>query len=136
MVERVWYPTDKIFIGGAWREATDHLPAENPSTSEQIGRIARGGAAEIDAAVAAAEAARRGAGGRMTATERGRLPTRIGRLVAARVDDLSRNTRLDPRPRRVRQRPAAQDRLRSRSRVMNWRSGEASNEGAGRFVPL
>jgi aldehyde dehydrogenase (NAD+) len=55
-----------------------------------VGRIARGSPADIDAAVAAAGAARRGAWGRMTAAERGRILTRIGQIVLQRVDDLAR----------------------------------------------
>ena len=89
MLERVWYPTDQVFIDGRWRPVAEHLPIENPSTGEEIGRIARGRAAEIDDAVAAAEIARQGAWGALTATERGRILTRIGQLVLARVDDLA-----------------------------------------------
>jgi aldehyde dehydrogenase (NAD+) len=89
MLERVWYPTDQVFIAGRWRPVAEHLPIENPSTGEEIGRIARGRAAEIDEAAAAAETARQGAWGELTATERGRILTRIGQLVEARVDDLA-----------------------------------------------
>jgi aldehyde dehydrogenase (NAD+) len=85
-----WYPADRMFIGGAWREAAAHLPVEDPSMGETVGRIARGTAADIDAAVAAAGAARRGAWGRMTAAERGRVLWRIGQLVLARADALAR----------------------------------------------
>ena len=91
----LWYPADRVFIGGRWRDVAEHLPVENPSTGEEIGRIARGGKAEIDAAVAAAEAARRGAWGRLTAAERGRILARIGALVAARADELARIEALD-----------------------------------------
>ncbi|MCX7644487.1 MAG: aldehyde dehydrogenase family protein [Rhodobacteraceae bacterium] len=85
-----WYPAEQLFIGGAWREAARHLPVEDPSTGEEIGRIARGTAADIDAAVAAAEAARAGAWGRATAAERGRVLSRIGQLVQARAEALAR----------------------------------------------
>ena len=61
--------------------AAGTLPAEDPSDGGEIGRIARGGAGEIDAAVAAARAALAGDWGRATAAERGRLLARIGRLV-------------------------------------------------------
>ena len=86
----LWYPSDHLFIAGRWQPAADHLPMENPSTGAQMGRIARGTAADIDAAVHAAEAALRGPWGRMTATERGRILTRIGQLVLTRVDALAR----------------------------------------------
>ncbi len=84
-------------IGGHWAAPTDRrgLALLNPSTGAEICRIARGGAGEIDAAVAAAAAARDGDWGRMTATERGRILTRIGRLVAERADDLARLEALD-----------------------------------------
>ncbi len=95
MPERVWYPTDQLFIAGQWREASDTLPVENPSTGAEIGRIARGTAADIDQAVAAAETARHGEWGRMTATERGRVLTHIGQLVTERVDDLARIEAMD-----------------------------------------
>jgi aldehyde dehydrogenase (NAD+) len=89
MLDRVWYPTDQVFIGGHWRPVPEWLPIENPSTGETIGQIARGGPQEIDEAVAAAEAALAGPWARMTATERGRVLTRIGQLVLARADDLA-----------------------------------------------
>ncbi len=95
MPDHVWYPTDEVFIGGTWRQVENHLPIEDPSTGDIVGRIARGTRAHMDEAVAAAEAARAGAWGRMTATERGRILTRIGQLVAARVDDLARIEAMD-----------------------------------------
>ena len=90
-LDRLWYDPAKLCVGGAWRDADggDTLPLEDPSTGAEIGRIARGTPADIDAAVSAAAAARAGAWGRATAAERGRVLARIGRLVAARVDDLA-----------------------------------------------
>lgn len=48
------------YIAGDWVAAGDHFPSHNPSdTTDMLGRFARAGAADIDAAVeAAAEAAR------------------------------------------------------------------------------
>ena len=86
----LWFDPAEILVGGAWHRTPDTLPVEDPSTGQIIARIARGGAAEIDAAVAAAVAARTGDWGRATATERGRLLTRIGRLVADRAETLAR----------------------------------------------
>src|SRR6056297_3708817 len=71
----------QILIGGVWRAAPRTLPVEDPSTGEEIARIARGQAADIDAAVAAAHEALAGEWGRFTAAERGRCLTRLGRLV-------------------------------------------------------
>jgi aldehyde dehydrogenase (NAD+) len=86
----LWFDPARLFIAGHWQAAGAHLPVENPSTGAEIARIARGGAAEIDAAVAAAEAALAGEWGRMTATGRGRILMRLGRLVEARAEALAR----------------------------------------------
>ncbi|QPH52350.1 aldehyde dehydrogenase family protein [Pontivivens ytuae] len=78
-----------VFIDGVWQGVSAHLPLEDPSTGQQIGEIARGGAAEIDAAVHAAEAALSGDWGRATAAERGRVLACMGRIVAERVEELA-----------------------------------------------
>src|SRR5580698_626279 len=81
----------KLFINGEWREAENgaSLPVVDPSTGETFDGIARGTAADIDRAVSAARAAYEGPWGAMTATERGRILTRIGDLVAAHAEELS-----------------------------------------------
>lgn len=91
MHEHIWYDADKVFIGGAWRPplSGQDLPLEDPSTGEEIGRIARGDARDIDAAVTAAQGALAGDWGRMPAAERGRVLARIGKLVEERIDDLA-----------------------------------------------
>ncbi len=83
------FPTDRILIDGAWRRASATLPAENPSTGEIEGEIARGSAADVDDAVGAARAALAGAWGRTDATERGRILTRIGEAIRARAEELA-----------------------------------------------
>jgi aldehyde dehydrogenase (NAD+) len=77
-------------IDGDWiRPAvTDGIAVIDPSDGAEKGRIARGGTAEIDAAVAAARAAFEGAWGAMPATERGRLLSRLGQAVLDRHDEL------------------------------------------------
>ena len=89
--QRLWFDPAQVLIGGCWQAPAGGgtLPLEDPSTGAEIGAIARGTQADIDAAVAAAEAARSGDWGRMTAVERGRVLTRMGRLVADRVEDLA-----------------------------------------------
>jgi aldehyde dehydrogenase (NAD+) len=83
--------TGACLIGGAWvAAAAGTLPVIDPSDGREFGRIARGGPAEIDAAVAAARAAFDGAWGRLAAAERGRSLARLGRYVEARVEDLAR----------------------------------------------
>jgi len=87
---QLWFDPSQLFIGGAWRAGHGGtLPVHDPSTGETIARIARGTADDIAAAVDAANTALQGEWGRMTATERGRILTRIGQLVAAHVDDLA-----------------------------------------------
>ncbi len=88
-IDRLWFDPTECLIGGAWCPASQTLPIEDPSTGSEIGALARGGADEIDASVAAAGTARAGDWGRMTATERGRVLTRIGQMVLARAEDLA-----------------------------------------------
>jgi len=91
MREHLWYDATQVHIAGVWKAPAGggQLPLENPSTGEEIGSIARGTAADIDEAVLAASAALKGEWGRMSALERGRILTRIGRLVETRLDDLA-----------------------------------------------
>lgn len=69
--------------GGQWFESV------NPYTGEVWARIPRGGAADVDRAVAAARAALSGEWGQMTATARGKLMRRLGDLVAANAERLA-----------------------------------------------
>jgi aldehyde dehydrogenase (NAD+) len=93
----LWFDPTKCFIGGRWvvQASNDMLPLENPSTGEVIGEIARGSAADIEGAVAAARAAFEGEWGRMPAFERGRVLARIARLVEERAEDLARLESID-----------------------------------------
>jgi len=78
-------------IGGQWAPCASGqtLPLVNPSDGTALCQIARGGAADIDAAVAAARSAFEGAWGRTTAVERGRILYRIGTLVLENIDELA-----------------------------------------------
>ena len=93
----LWFDPTKCFIGGKWLppDSGETLPLENPSDGTTIGAIARGGATDIDRAVAAAQAALDGDWGRMSALERGRILSRIGQKVLERVDDLARLEAID-----------------------------------------
>ncbi len=86
-----WFETDKCFIGGRWVAplSGETLPLENPSDGTQIGLIARGKSADVDAAVDAARNALNGEWGKTPAFERGRILSKIGRLVLERVDELA-----------------------------------------------
>ena len=92
-----WFPTDKCFIDGRWIEPQSgkRLPIEDPSRGVEIGEIARGEAADIDAAVEAASQALAGAWGKLTATERGRLLSKLAELITERVDELAHIEALD-----------------------------------------
>lgn len=91
MDKHLWYDATKIYVNGAWTApmAGQQLPLHNPSTGDEIGSIARGQAADIDAAVTAAQGAMNGEWGRTSALERGRILARIGKLVETRIDDLA-----------------------------------------------
>jgi len=88
------FPTDGVFIGGAWRPCAGGatLALEDPSDGSKLARIARGGAADIDAAVGAARAALEGgagAWGRTPAVERGRVLAAIARKVLEQTELLA-----------------------------------------------
>ncbi|WP_417308927.1 aldehyde dehydrogenase family protein [Devosia sp.] len=93
----LFFDSTKCFIGGRWVAPVsgDYLPIEDPSSGAEIGRIARGNADDVEAAVSAARAALGGEWGRMPAVERGRVLTRIGQKVLERVDDLARIEAMD-----------------------------------------
>ncbi|MEM9230380.1 MAG: aldehyde dehydrogenase family protein [Pseudomonadota bacterium] len=84
-----------ILIGGAWRATDQILAVFDPSTGAQIAEIGRGTAVDIDAAVAAAKAARAGEWGQMPASQRGRILLDLGRLIESQVDELARLEALD-----------------------------------------
>ena len=90
-VQSLWFDPTTCLIDGQWNAAASGktLTLVNPSDGSDICQIARGGKADIEAAVQAADAALNGDWGRMTALERGRILTRIGQLVLERVDDLA-----------------------------------------------
>ncbi len=81
----------KLFIKGAWKEAAGGatLPVVDPATGETFDEIARGTAADIDLAVAAARSAYEGAWGALSAAERGRILLKIAGLVASRAEELA-----------------------------------------------
>ncbi|MCF4126000.1 aldehyde dehydrogenase family protein [Methylobacterium sp. SyP6R] len=69
------------FIGGTWIGSEASLPVLNPSHGQEMARIARGGAQEIDAAVKAGHAAMDGEWGRLDAASRGRLLLKLAELI-------------------------------------------------------
>ncbi|MEK6215588.1 MAG: aldehyde dehydrogenase family protein, partial [Boseongicola sp.] len=87
----------QCFIAGEWVSPAsgDTLELTNPSDGTTLCAIARGSGDDIDRAVSAAQAARKGDWGRLTAAERGRCLARIGLLVLEHVEDLARLEALD-----------------------------------------
>jgi aldehyde dehydrogenase (NAD+) len=91
------FDTTPVFVGGRWRPGAsgETLPLMNPSDGTLLAQIARGNAADVDAAVQAAQAALDGDWGRLTAAERGRLLLKMSALVLAQADELARLEALD-----------------------------------------
>ncbi|SMF98239.1 aldehyde dehydrogenase family protein [Burkholderia singularis] len=81
----------KHFIAGAWAAPAggETIAVIDPSDGEPFARIARGTAADVDAAVHAARAAFDGPWGAASAAERGRMLYRLSMLVAACRDELA-----------------------------------------------
>ena len=86
-----------LHIGGRWQSAASGLtlPLTNPSDGSLLAHIARGAAADVDAAVRAAQAALDGGWGLLSATERGRILMRMSHLVLEQADELARLEALD-----------------------------------------
>jgi aldehyde dehydrogenase (NAD+) len=79
------------FIDGGWRasmgsETTDVVSS---ATEQVVGRVARGTAADVDAAVGAARAAFEGAWGRTTVEERAQWLERLAAAMKTRVPDVA-----------------------------------------------
>ena len=81
-----------VFIDNRWRPAVSGrtLPMIAPAEGVAFAAIAAGGKADIDLAVAAARRAfEEGSWGRLSATERGRLLTKLGRLIEDHADEIT-----------------------------------------------
>ncbi|MBU1173770.1 MAG: aldehyde dehydrogenase family protein [Alphaproteobacteria bacterium] len=93
----LWFDPSKCFIGGHWVPPLggQTLELENPSDGSTLCAIARGNREDVDAAVAAARSALNSDWGALPAFERGRLLTKIGRMVLERIDALAEMEALD-----------------------------------------
>lgn len=91
MMPKLWFDPSFLFIGGDWRKPAggETIAIYNPSTGDEIGRLARGGAVDVAAAVSAAQAAFDGPWGQVDATSRGRLLARLAQLVLAQAETLA-----------------------------------------------
>jgi 5-carboxymethyl-2-hydroxymuconic-semialdehyde dehydrogenase len=81
-------------INGKPVPGRDYFETLNPATQEVLAEVARGGAAEIDAAVAAAKDAFPKWAGK-PASERATLLRKLGDLIAAHVPDIARTETQD-----------------------------------------
>jgi len=97
MRSEIDFDTTQVFIGGNWRagDTRQTMPLHNPSDGTLLAQIARGNAADVDAAVQAAQAALDGPWGQLSATERGRVLMRMSAAVLTQVDELARLEALD-----------------------------------------
>jgi aldehyde dehydrogenase (NAD+) len=84
-------PPPQHFIANRWVAAAGGatLPVIDPSTGDAFAAIARGTAADIDAAVAAAAGARDGAWGRLAPAEKGRVLARLARAIGDHAEELA-----------------------------------------------
>jgi phenylacetaldehyde dehydrogenase len=81
-----------LYIGGRYRSAAsgETFPVENPATGEILTQVARGSAADIEAAIAAArESLACGSWSRRPARERARVLLRLATLVAGRAREMA-----------------------------------------------
>ncbi|MFN8441293.1 MAG: aldehyde dehydrogenase family protein [Caldilineaceae bacterium] len=81
----------KLLIGGQWRSAVNEetIAVVAPADGEVFATIPRGQSEDINLAVAAARRALVGPWGRSTATERGRLLTRLSQKVLDHAEELA-----------------------------------------------
>lgn len=93
----IGFDTTKTLIGGTWQTPVGgaYLSLENPSDGTPLAQIARGDAADIDLAIVAAQNALNGDWGAATALERGRILTRISRLILDQAAHLAQLEALD-----------------------------------------
>jgi len=88
---------DRLLIGGNWVDAAagERFETVDPATEQVIASVPRGRAADVAAAVAAAEAARHGPWSALTPFQRGQLLFRLADLIDARRDELAELERRD-----------------------------------------
>lgn len=84
-------PPAELLIGGEWLPARsgEHLTVVDPATGQTLREIARGQAADIDAAVQAARDAYRRTWRKLAPMERARILARMSNLLLERADELA-----------------------------------------------
>jgi acyl-CoA reductase-like NAD-dependent aldehyde dehydrogenase len=86
------FPKGQLFIGGAWREASDggRMDVTAPATGTKLTDVAKATTQDVDAAVAAARAAfDSGIWSGLTTRERGRILQRAYQLMRERTEELA-----------------------------------------------
>ena len=78
------------YIAGRWLASSATLPVINPSDGSKMAEISRGGASEVDAAVAAGQAAVAGQWGKTDAVSRGRLLLKLAELIRRDSEKLAK----------------------------------------------
>ena len=89
--------TGAVFVANRWVKPAGGgtIDMVDPASGEPFTRIARGGAADVDRAVAAARAAFEGAWGRLGPAERGRVLARAARAILDHAEELAQIESLD-----------------------------------------
>ena len=89
--------TGAVFVANRWVKPAGGgtIDMIDPASGEPFTRIARGGAADVESAVAAARAGFEGAWGRLAPAERGRLLARIARSIQDHAEELAQIESLD-----------------------------------------
>jgi phenylacetaldehyde dehydrogenase len=87
----------KMLVGGQWVEAAsgEMLDTPDPATGKTIGRFPAGDAADVDAAVAAAQKAFHGPWRKLTPYERGRMLFKVAALIEKNGEELAQLVTLD-----------------------------------------
>jgi acyl-CoA reductase-like NAD-dependent aldehyde dehydrogenase len=88
---------DGLFVDNAWRPAAsgETFKTIDPSTEDVIAKVARGGPADVDAAVRAAHAAMRGPWGKISPSERGDQLMRLALAIEGRREEIARIETID-----------------------------------------
>ncbi len=87
----LWFPTNKIFIGGSW-ESTAHnqtMNLVNPSNGKVLAPIAKSSVEDVNTAVMVANQSLNGQWGEQTALQRGRLLSKMANTVEKYADRLA-----------------------------------------------
>jgi aldehyde dehydrogenase (NAD+) len=82
---------DRLYVDGDWRASagSDTIPVVSSATEQEIGRVPRGTAADVDAAATAARRAFEGGWGATSVEERAAWLEKLGAALKTRVPDLA-----------------------------------------------